>query len=309
MAASTPDEVFANFGLSRDKFVDFVTSVNADARSILQDKLLYSKPSVDLSKLTDDLNEQRVSFVVRESNNLQPSTRITDIASNYGRKSEALETLPNKSTYRENIEEFLEMMLLLFLFTGGQPDQGVSAPTAFSLPLSARRITLQILVWQPSTMHSDQTTNNYGLEQPEIFARDTTQEVPPELISLTHSTQSPSEGPFTSRAFYIEDGQVCIITADHHNAPGFRGRFLPDEVSQMLVLYLACVLPFQRTLDPSDCYSTSECLFAHKDGTWHTMRYYHVLMMETKARMGVEMDLATANDFIRKMNVVLSKLH
>ncbi len=141
MAASTPDEVCANFGLSRDKLGDFVASVTADARSILQDKLLYSKPSVDLSKLTDDLNEQR-SFVVKESNNLQPSTRITDIASNYGRKSEALGGLPDKSTYRENIEKFLEMMLLLFLFTAGQPDQGVSASTAFSLPLSARRISL-----------------------------------------------------------------------------------------------------------------------------------------------------------------------
>ena len=109
------------------------------------------------------------------------------------------------------------------------------------------------------------------------------------------------------RNLYIADGQVCIITADHHNEPGVRVRFLPDEVSQMLVLYLACVLPFQRTLDPSDCYSTSGNLFAHDGGSWHTARYHRVLMRETKARMGVEMDLAKVNDLVRKMNVVFSE--
>ena len=77
----------------------------------------------------------------------------------------------------------------------------------------------------------------------------------------------------------------------------------------MLVLYLACVLPFQRILNPSDPYSNSENLFAHADGFWHTARYHDVLMRETKARMGVEMDLVTMNDLIRKMNVVLSKSH
>lgn len=74
-----------------------------------------------------------------------------------------------------------------------------------------------------------------------------------------------------------------------------------------MVLYLACVLPFQRTLDPSDCYSTSEFLFAHNVGLWHTGRYLRVLKRETKARMGVEMDLVTVNDYIRKMNVVFSE--
>ena len=76
----------------------------------------------------------------------------------------------------------------------------------------------------------------------------------------------------------------------------------------MLVLYLACVLPFQRTLDPSDCYSTSGYMFAHEVGFWHTGRYHHILMRETKARMGVEMDLVTVNDFIPKMNARFSEL-
>ena len=75
----------------------------------------------------------------------------------------------------------------------------------------------------------------------------------------------------------------------------------------MLVLYLACVLPFQRILDPGDCYSTSDHLFAHVIGFWHTGRYHRVLMRETKARMGVEMDLVTVNDLIRKVSAVLSK--
>ena len=153
MAASTIEDVFDNFGLSQDKFGEFIASITADARSILQDKLLYSKPSVDLSKLTDNRNDHQSSFITRKSNNLQPSTRITDIARNYGVKSEAPGTLPKKSTYRENIERFLEMMLLLFLFTGGQPDQGVRASSPFSLPLSARRISLRRLMWQPSALH------------------------------------------------------------------------------------------------------------------------------------------------------------
>ena len=107
MAPSTPDDVLTTFGLSGDKFREFTASLTADARSILQDKLLYSKPSVDLSKLTDDLNDHRCSFVARESNNLQPSTRDTDIASNYRQNSEASGTLPNKSSYRKDIEKFL----------------------------------------------------------------------------------------------------------------------------------------------------------------------------------------------------------
>ena len=153
MAPSTPGDVFTTFGFSGDKLREFVASLTADARSILQDKLLYSKPSVDLSKLTDDLSEIRRSFVARESNDLQPSTRIVDIASNYRQNSEALWTLANNSTYRKNIEEFLEMMLLLFLFTGRQPDQGAGASSTFSLPLLARHISLQDVMWQPSALH------------------------------------------------------------------------------------------------------------------------------------------------------------
>ena len=138
MTTSTPDNVIASFGLTRQKFADFVASLAADARSVLQDHLLYLKPSVDLSKLTDDFNENRYTFIERESNNLRPSTHITDIASNYRQKSQAPCTLPNKSAYHENIETFLEMMLLLFLLTGGQPDQGVSTSRVFFSQLSAR---------------------------------------------------------------------------------------------------------------------------------------------------------------------------
>ena len=59
MASSTPDDALTTFGLSGDKLRESIASLTADARSVLQDKLLYSKPSVDLSKLTDDLNEHQ----------------------------------------------------------------------------------------------------------------------------------------------------------------------------------------------------------------------------------------------------------
>ena len=83
-------------------------------------------------------------------------------------------------------------------------------------------------------------------------------------------------------------------------------RSLPPEVSEMMMLYLACVLPFFRTLDPDDCYSVSHLVFATQIGTWHTARYERGLKREKKSRLGVEMDLTKTNEFIRKMTPLLS---
>ena len=62
IATSTPEDVLANFGLGKDTFAELISSLTADARSILQDKLLYSKPSIDMIKLTDDFKDHLLSF-------------------------------------------------------------------------------------------------------------------------------------------------------------------------------------------------------------------------------------------------------
>lgn len=79
---------------------------------------------------------------------------------------------------------------------------------------------------------------------------------------------------------------------------GLRLRFLPPEVSKLMVLYVACVLPFLRSLNRDDIYGKSKWIFAHPLGTWHTARYHRILARETKARLGKEWDIELANKVI-----------
>lgn len=126
---------------------------------------------------------------------------------------------------------------------------------------------------------------------------------------LKHRAQPDPGNPIIPRAIYMDDHhKVCITTPDMLDpaGKGWRMRFLIKEVSEMVVLYLACVLPFYRTLAPEDAYSTSDSIFAHPSGgIWHTARFERALERETEARMGVSMDLSTVNDFISKVSGLL----
>ena len=121
MAVPTPENLMASFGLTRQTLSESVAFLKADAPSVLQDKLLYSKPSVDTSKLTDDINE-------------------------------------DKSAHEKN-EDFLEMRLLLFVFPSLQPGQGVSTPRTFFPSLSAPHLSPQKVVWQPSALNTTMFLN------------------------------------------------------------------------------------------------------------------------------------------------------
>lgn len=260
------DQEYAKFGLSQSDFSSFILSLHTDASSILHNELLFTNsqttPSLNLSDLTDDLQNRQpsFSFLSITTNGLSTPAGIrgvTNILANY-RANLKPHGLPDKNVYHNAIEKFLELMLLLFLLTGGQPDQG-----------------------------------------PEIFARESSEEVPAELISISHSNGAalpPDE--VSHRTIFIDGGMVCICTADHNHSAGLRMRFLPPEVSESMVLYLACVLPFLRSLNRDDIYGKSEWLFAHPLGTWHTARYHRILARETKARLGKEWDIELANKLI-----------
>ena len=75
----------------------------------------------------------------------------------------------------------------------------------------------------------------------------------------------------------------------------------------MIVVYLACVLPFLRGLDPDDEYGQSDHIFTRPLGFWHTATYQAILRRETKVRLGKEMDLAEANRLIVNVSAFIPK--
>lgn len=118
-------EFLIRAGITKESFSECIRSLITDAQAVLQDKLLYSRPTLDLSTITDDYNNVYTSFIERQSNNLRPSTRITDIAENYRQRAGSPLASPSKMAYRKSLETFLEYMILLFLLTGGLPDQSL----------------------------------------------------------------------------------------------------------------------------------------------------------------------------------------
>lgn len=128
MPPSAPEQVLLDLGLGRDGLAKMVTLLQSDASSILHDQLLFSspslKPSIDLTKITDDMDDYFKSFMDRADNNFGTPSAITDIAANYRQRHEGA-LLPDQMGYRRSMEQFLEYMLVLFLLVGGQPDQGV----------------------------------------------------------------------------------------------------------------------------------------------------------------------------------------
>ena len=129
-------ESLKSFGVTKESFSECIKTLITDAQAVLQDKLIYSRPTVDLSSLTDDYNDMFTSFVDRESNNLRPFTRLTDIGENYRQRAGSPWVSPNKVAYRKNLEIFLEYMIVLILLTGGMPDQSVRI-SSVRLPPSA----------------------------------------------------------------------------------------------------------------------------------------------------------------------------
>ena len=142
--------------------------------------------------------------------------------------------------------------------------------------------------------------------QPDIAARERSQDIQAELLSITHTDQKVNdESSIFHRCHYIDHSIVAIVTGDRAHYCGFRMRFLPPAISELLVLYLAVVLPFYRSLVPGDAYCVSPYLFAHPGGTWHTARFEKILRRETKKRTGVEMGLTGVNEVIKQLQAAI----
>ena len=60
-------EFLIRAGITKESFSECSRTLITDAQAVLQDKLLYSRPALDLSSLTDDTNDFYTSFVERES--------------------------------------------------------------------------------------------------------------------------------------------------------------------------------------------------------------------------------------------------
>jgi len=100
------------------------------------------------------------------------------------------------------------------------------------------------------------------------------------------------------RNIYIEDGQVMVVTEVHKSqaimdAPRVISRFLPSRVGQLLVTYLADVLPFRRMIDRESMASTPKgFLWADKQGVWDTNRMCKALARETSIHLGHRITVA-----------------
>ena len=124
-----------------------------------------------------------------------------------------------------------------------------------------------------------------------------------ELVAIKHKCARPTRKDVmvAPRSLYFEYGMVAIITVDNYSPDGIRGRYLKPDVSEMIILYLAVVLPFFRTLSPEDSYSESDFFFASPRGFWHTARYDNILKRETRKKLGVKLGLVELNEMIKKM--------
>jgi superfamily II DNA or RNA helicase len=113
------------------------------------------------------------------------------------------------------------------------------------------------------------------------------------------------------RNVYIQDGRVIIVTR-YHKAQALTGqlrvipRFLPTRVGQLLVAYLADVLPFVQLLDSTaNSKIPRGFLWADEKGIWDTARMTKALTRESAARMG---NRITVQDY-RHMAIAIDRVH
>ena len=99
-----------------------------------------------------------------------------------------------------------------------------------------------------------------------------------------------SNSIYSARNIYVINGRVCILST-YDKARKRRGnieyivRFLPDELSQIMVQYLVRVRPFARALDCRE----SEYLFADIRGPWAGEELTYALGPITEKHLGVRL--------------------
>ncbi len=97
---------------------------------------------------------------------------------------------------------------------------------------------------------------------------------------------------YSARSIYVIDGLVCFLTM-YDKARRRRGntehivRFLPEDLSQIVVQYLVFISPFARVL-PQDR-RESEYLFADLRGPWTGEELSRALSRITEKHLGVRL--------------------
>jgi hypothetical protein len=112
-----------------------------------------------------------------------------------------------------------------------------------------------------------------------------------ELLTLRHTNTSSGH----HRSIFIENGLVGTVTSYHKgynitNTLKIIHRYLPKEVSELLVYYLWLVLPFREKLDVlvyKRRKPPSPYLWPKKEGGWDSGRLNKVLQREASIHLGI----------------------
>jgi hypothetical protein len=115
------------------------------------------------------------------------------------------------------------------------------------------------------------------------------------------------------RSIFIEDGLVSTVTAYHkgYNIVGSTKiihRYLPKEVSELVVYYLWFILPFWRKLELlawGDKAPASPYLWAKGEGSWDSTRLTGVLKDEAKLHLKTYLNIT----FYRHAAIAISRVH
>jgi hypothetical protein len=128
-----------------------------------------------------------------------------------------------------------------------------------------------------------------------------------EIISIRHTNTS------FHRKIFIEDGLVAIVTSYHKGyvctgSTKIIHRYLPKEVSEMLIYYLWLVHPFEQELKllvPCRQTTGNPFLWPGEKDSWSSQRLSNVMKQETAAFLGAPIGL----QIYRHLAIALSRRH
>lgn len=116
----------------------------------------------------------------------------------------------------------------------------------------------------------------------------------PEIGGIRHR-----DGVMVDRNIFVTAGQVTIITQYHKSialidAVKTIPRFLPARVSQLVVVYLACVQPFLDETNANHTrIETNDWLWSTSKGPWETDKLTNVLARRTEKSIGVRFTISS----------------
>jgi hypothetical protein len=130
-----------------------------------------------------------------------------------------------------------------------------------------------------------------------------------ELIGLQHSNSAQGQ----HRGIFVEEGLISTVTSYHkgYNITGSTKiihRYLPKEVSELLVYYLWLVLPFWQQLDIlvyKRKAPPSTFLWPKAPGTWDSSRLTKVISREARLHLDTSLGILT----YRHLAIAISRQH